>query len=409
LDQFTQEFSQDTDELAYNQEIILLGIGEIMKIKILLFILALASTYVYAYANPGCIEHTKAMENKRDNDINARKGQYKNEDTAVSAVSPKMGQCIRISKNQLKFLYGKNKQSIIWEDYTNATPKCIQANAACISEQDQDKKDSLITACNEIKKLAAECDAAAYLISAFERDWENPDHAKTDTIKSAGAPAISCKGRGVETLDYEGCVKFVENGLILEEVQKQVYKGQELIYADKAMSAQADVAKNGNAATGSLEALRGQVKSQQELMNQRAGIDSGKLAILANYYSEMPTSADLSAKCANYKPQSTLPDSEYSQDPIKACRQAVATDGFAFLQNQNARNQMKAKLVQVGGEIGVDLLNASLLAKQAGNIGNAIAKIDAFKPIDPVMPATENIQTSNKSSTKNESASFRKI
>jgi hypothetical protein len=105
------------------------------------------------------------------------------------------------------------------------------------------------------------------------------------------------------------------------------------------------------------------------MMNQRAGIDTGKLAILANYYSEMPTSAELSAKCANYQPQSTLPG---SVDPKEACRQAVATNGFAFLQNGDARSQMKAKLVQVGAEIGVDLLKASLLAKQAGNIGNAI-------------------------------------
>ncbi len=334
----------------------------------------------------GFADDNKCNKYKEEKNNDAPTNSDQNIDIAASAVSPNMAKCIRISKNYLKFLYRNNDidSKFKWEKYIAATDECVKADQNC------NETDSNLKKCDEIKKLAQECDAAAFILKEFSREWDNPEHAKPDRVQSATAPIIKCESSGVETLDFEGCVKFVQNGAILEVVQRQVYKGQELIYTDQTMTAQADAAKNGNTATGSLEALKNSVKSQEEMMNQRAGIDSGKLALLESYYNDMPVFKDLEAICKNYKPKYFT--NVTNAEAEAACIRAIKNK-FAFLKNGNAKNQMQTKLVQVGAEIGVDLLKASLMAKQAGSIGDTIAKVEAFKPIDPTMPPTDTLQT----------------
>ncbi|MDD4973168.1 MAG: hypothetical protein PHY93_02400 [Bacteriovorax sp.] len=301
-----------------------------------------------------------------------------------------MKKCVKLSGNNMRYLYkdGQRAQRIEWNDFVAASDECIE-KACNNSEKTNPEAEAKERACADMTALASQCDGAAYLISAFERDFENSEHVVTKDQKG-GNPAITCKGVGISTLDYEACVKFVENSDIMDAAQGAIQTGQDLYYKDKAMTAQMEATSSTDSATAGLKALKTGVKGQEDIMTQRAALDATKLAALANFYSQLPTGDDLKAKCQKYKtmsPAGGLPDTA-------GCDTAVSRQqDFGFLMNQQAREKMKAKLAAVGINVATDAVMAGLMAKRAGDIDNAIAKIDAFKPIDPLAPAADNLQT----------------
>jgi hypothetical protein len=293
--------------------------------------------------------------------------------------------CVQLSGNNMRYLYGKSSVKFSWKNAIAASDSCLNIQQACLNGKAPSSDET--AKCNAVKSLATQCDAVAFLLNEFGRSWENPEHVSTTEVKSNGTPPIICKSAGISTVDFEECAKFVQNGDIMDVAQMAVNKGQELVLADKTMSAQADAMSSGNTATGSLNAQKTSIQAQEQMMNQRAALDSGKLAMLASYYSNIPTSKDLLAKCSDYK-------SKAIYDENTGCETVVSHQHeFGLLMNQSAKDQMKLKLVNVGVAIGADLLAANLLGKRVGDIDGAIAKVDAFKPIDPLAPSTENLQT----------------
>ncbi len=301
-----------------------------------------------------------------------------------------MKKCVQISGNNMRYLHGKNKKEIPWKILMEASEECIAASPECTT--DPNALEAKKTACANLKRFATRCDAAAYLIAASDRDWTNAEHVKTETIKG-GNPAITCQGQGVATLDYEGCVKFVQNGDIMDAAQTAIQAGQELYYKDKTMTAQMEASQSTNSATAALEAMKTGVKSQQDIMTQRAALDTGKLAALASFYSSMPSTDSLKALCENYPIPDGLVEVQDKSLGSSVCSTAYSKTDFGILMNLQAREKMKAKLAQLGVNVASDALMAALAAKQAGKISDAIAKVESFKPIDPLAPAADNLQT----------------
>ncbi|MGZ3789742.1 MAG: hypothetical protein ACXVLQ_14530, partial [Bacteriovorax sp.] len=336
--------------------------------------------------NKNCEELKNSRKEAVRNSISTSQNEKLDGDTGT----PTMQTCVKISGNNMRYLYGKNRQNINWDTILNASDeclevKCLDKNASQTERQEKQK------ACNDLKRTAARCDAAAFLISEFGRDWDNPEHVKTETVKG-GNPPITCQGKGVATLDYEGCVKFVQNGDLMDAAQTAIQAGQELYYKDKTMTAQAEAAQNPNSATATLEALKSGVKSQQDMLTQRAALDTGKLATLASYYSDMPSSDTLKDKCSSYRaPKIEIDGADDSNNG--ACLSVAVQPDFGFLMNQRSKDAMKTKLVKVGIDVGSNAVMASLMAKRANDISNSIANVNAFKPIDPLAPAADNLQT----------------
>ena len=54
---------------------------------------------------------------------------------------------------------------------------------------------------------------------------------------------------------------------------------------------------------------------------------------------------------------------------------------------------MKSKIIRIATSAGSNAILSALLGKRAGDVKNAIAQIDEFKPIDPVMMAEEDTLT----------------
>ncbi len=389
---------------------------KLMKIKIILYLIALLVHTQAALAFT--VSDCKKLENpSKDMDLKEltelkglcsnlpaksastscnpnQEAQLKEAKTAAEALEPEdktltldggssqMRSCVLLSKGQLRNLYKNGAPTgVNWDNYIKADSSCLKEATFC----DPAKYEKCIASA---KKKAATCDAAAFIVSAYGRNWENPDHAKAKTTKGGTPIVIECTQVGVETLDYEPCAKFTQNGDIMDVATAAVNKGQELYYQDKTMDRQVEAAKSGDSATGGLKALGSSLKDQENMMMQRAGMDTAKLAALASYYSSMPEYSDLKAKCLNSYP-----------DPLgvgkeSACNSAVGgQNGFAFLANQDAKEKMKAKLAQLGINVASQAMMADLLGKRAKDVNNAIANIDAFKPIDPTITQADNLQT----------------
>jgi len=294
-----------------------------------------------------------------------------------------LSDCVALSRGNMRYLYKDGKSTgngFSWNDAVEA--KCLENSDVCAGGEpklNECKKKWLVT--------ATRCDSVAYLASVYGRDWTNKEHIETPSVKG-GTPPITCQGNGVPTIDYDPCVKFVQNGEIMDAGQTIIQAGQEMYYKDKTMTKQAEVAQSTNTATAGLEALKDSVKSQKEIMEQRTALDSGKMAMLASYYVDMPSAEEVRSKCGSY----VLPDALKEQDP-NLCKDVINKNDFGILSNPMAKEKMKAKLISLGLNVASDAVMAGLLSKREGDLKNAIAKVDEFKPIDPLAPQQDNLQT----------------
>ncbi len=294
-----------------------------------------------------------------------------------------LSDCVALSRGNMRYLY-KNGNSAVSNGFTwdkAVEIKCLENSKVCGGEE------SLDSCKNKLKVQATRCDSVAYIASVYGRDWTNKEHIETPNVKG-GNPPITCQGNGVPTVDYDACVKFVQNGEIMDATQTVVQAGQELYYKDKTMTKQAEVAQSANTATAGLEALKDTVKSQKEIMEQRTAMDSGKLAMLASYYTDMPSADEVRAKCSNY----ILPEGLKDQKQ-ELCRDVINKNDFGILSNAMTKEKMKSKLISLGVNVASDAVMAGLLSKREGDLKNAIAKVDEFKPIDPLAPQADNLQT----------------
>lgn len=302
--------------------------------------------------------------------------------------------CIKLSKGYFRSLYNRGTRNgglVNWQDLIMSSDQCVEdALKECGKVPSQSAsiafRTGLQTCYENHKEQAAKCDAAAFLIS-LDKNFENAEDNKPDTHtdKTLG---IVCSSKGIETLDYAGCVKFVQNAGLMEAAQTAIHQGQTLYYADKTMSAQADAAKSDNTASAALTALKSGVQSQKEIMEQRAALDAGKLAALASMYMDIPDLDTLKQKCNRYSVPMELSGVD------KPCDNAILVQpGFGFLLNQSAKEKMKAKLVSVGINVASDAVMADLMAKRESDLNKAIANVESFKPIDPIAPQADNLQT----------------
>ncbi len=396
MSDFLKGGSEDADEWAYNWEIILFRkrVNVMMKIKMKMRLLILlvvggmaqAEALMNFNTTPGTLNDVEKMSaevaataatvaaatsgspqgqktctldelisKKRDGTVNP-------DDENMGSVA--LRQCYYLSKGHLRNLFDKNgnPNSNLW---TAALEGCSEPLDQSIS----DKK--------------ALCDGAAFLISTSELGWEMDPDSDSKTVKSSNGE-MKCQHAGPETLDYQPCVDFIKNHDLMEMAQQTVQTGQNIYYQEKTMSAQADAAKSSETGTASLKVMHDSVKAQQNIMNQRATLDTGKLMVLVNKYKDIPEYEDLSDKCKIYE----------TKTRSKGCENAIKpSTKFSFLMNQQGKEKMKGRLIQIGLQAGSNLAMGSLLSKRASDISGVIAKVESFKPIDPLAPSADNLQS----------------
>lgn len=304
--------------------------------------------------------------------------------------TPNFYKCEAITLSRMSQLYSSNAQrnEFNWTEQLNynCCEKTTEVDRAkCVQEQ---------------AKQAARCDAAAFLVTSFGRDFSNPDETSPQNSKGQGAPpagndaqaqqnalqslassSMTCKSVGIETVDYEGCKKFSDAILIGDSLTNLTNAGQEVIFQGKAVDAQVKHMKEENSAVGALKAQKDGLNLQQDMYQQRATIDGAKLAYFISIYNAIPTLKDVKAKCDNYVPKLIAEKYEATK---QTCIDVASSSGrFGFNQNQAMLDQMKSKLINVAASLGSNALLAKLTGDRAKEVNNAIASIDSFKPTDP--------------------------
>jgi len=315
--------------------------------------------------------------------------------------STNFNSCDKLSLGKLRNLYrnGTRSSSAIpnWEPL---------AKFACIESCEKD-----FSKCVEKKlKFAKECESVAYVMSFYERDWDDseqvqpvsasgaapaaPQGGATQAAAATSGSSIKCKSEGIETLDYIACKKFATQIDIIDAVQTAAQGAQELIYADKMMDASAKYAKEENSATGALKATGESLEKQQNMYQQRTAVDATKLAYMYSIYNEMPKLDDMRNKCAGVGRQTSGIGVGAAVEE-KDCRMTILSGqgGFALAQNQSQIDAMRSRLITIATSAGSNAILANLLGKRADDVKDAIAKIDDFKPTDPTLMTEEDALT----------------
>jgi hypothetical protein len=315
--------------------------------------------------------------------------------------SDKLIRCDKLSRGHLRRIYshdGSRSQDFKWQPYAEFSCKTKCSDKP--EEQEEFKK-----CVEESLKLARQCESMAFVISYYDRDWDDESmiigtkseggagKAPTGATGAAANAAasystIKCTSKGIETVDYQACKKFSSQLELIEGVQQVSYGAQELVYKEKIADAGIKHSSEENAATGALKATADSMAMQQDMYQQRMAVDSTKLAYLYSIYEDMPKSEDISAKCDGITQKSTTFSTPID---VKECKTAVRGDqGFAIALNQQAMETMKSKLISIATSVGSNGILANLLGKRAKDANAAIAKIDAFKPTDPFVVSEED-------------------
>lgn len=257
--------------------------------------------------------------------------------------------------------------------------------------------------CIESKKpLARECESVTYVMSFYDRDWNDDEqlqgtksesNVRAPTGQTGGAQvaanysSVKCKSVGIATLDYEACKKFNTQLELIEGVQQVGYGAQQLVYQGKMADSSIAHSTDPNTATGALKATAESLKMQQDMYQQRTAVDATKLAYLYSIYNDMPVVSDMKQKCNGISQKDIK---GLGQVSVETCKAAInGTGTFGVAQNQEARDAMKSKLITIATSAGSNAILANLLGKRADDANNAIAKIEAFKPIDPFVVSEE--------------------
>jgi len=307
--------------------------------------------------------------------------------------------CDNLSMGMMKDLYrngGVRLENFEWEK--NIKYLCCSAK---VEEREKCQK--------EAANHAAKCESVAFLINSFGRDWTDENINKPTKAEStarmptqgangasamqalANAGAFKCVSAGMETLDFDGCKKFVTQLETIETFQQVGNQTQEVVYKGKIADSQLNYMNEKNTATGALKAQRDSFSMQKDMYNQRTAVDTAKLGYLYTIYKEIPDSNEIVSRCS--KVPQNIPFGSGKVLSKDDCLMAVR-GGFELTKNQAQLDAMKRKLIAIATEAGSNLILANLMGKSADNVDNAIKKVDGFKPIDPFVVSEEEAQTS---------------
>ncbi len=380
--------------------------GEIMK-NILLITGMLFSVQLFAADPPVSAEKSEAVCKEEAKSKYALKASPVSEQGQGGQYpgTNSFRNCEKLSRGWIRQIYGKNgsrRDDFKWAPYIDYA--CAEAGKCPGSKDYED--------CRKLEeKKAIACESVLHAMSFYDRDWSDQEMI-TEQSGKAAAPAaggqqqqqagaasvaastssIKCQSAGIETVDFIPCRKFQVQLELIDAVQGIAYGTQQIVYQEKISDAQSKYVNEENTATGALKATRDSLKMQQDMYQQRTAVDATKLAYLVSVYNEVPKSDEVLAKCERLTSKDG--DSMGLRAPIEkeSCKAAVLAGrgGFALNMNGAQMDAMKAKLVQIAAQAGSSMLLSSLLGKRAKDVDNAIAKIDAFKPLDPYVVSEED-------------------
>lgn len=184
------------------------------------------------------------------------------------------------------------------------------------------------------------------------------------TFKTIGE-GVTCQKEGSITVDYEPCVAFAKAFTTITQAQTLVHQGQEVWAQGESQTAMAKAQGKADDPKAALGAQKTSMEAQSQVLKQRAAIEAGKLAYLVSLFKKIPDADDISSKVKNDKISETIlkPDA-------------------GVLINQELRDEFKQQLINIGGVAVSQMIMAKIADSRIDAIDDAMAKVDAFKPVD---------------------------
>lgn len=287
-----------------------------------------------------------------------------------------------------------------------------------------------VSSCNDLKSAI---DSLPGSLKTFTNELVNCEAIRSITAKSdfndpkqiiGGKQAtqasldqkIKCESRGAETRDYKACVKtlnFYNGALVGTTVFTQV---QELGYQGHTIE---NSVLDPNDPTAGLKSQKKDIEKRAGMTQTRAGLDMAKGAALLALWQSIPTAQDVTKECVagsanrvnvinqKYKEfvnlverpitsgMNVVPSAQQAIDamsvgtnlpngPIqanaiaKSCGNQVS--GQFVILNGGARDSIKEAMILAGIDGIKHQTAASLLKKQANEVGKVINEVDNFNP-----------------------------
>lgn len=173
----------------------------------------------------------------------------------------------------------------------------------------------------------------------------------------------TCVAEGSITLDYEPCVKFAKAMTLWKAGQLVIDQGQQAWMMGETQSAMADAQGKADDPKAALGAMKVGAEAQSTVVKQKAALESAKLAHLISLYKK-------------------IPNEDIFENLEKGDKLKLAHPPYGILLNQDVKDDFKGELVKVGGTAAAQMIMAKIADDRVDAIGNAMARVDSFKPVD---------------------------
>lgn len=184
------------------------------------------------------------------------------------------------------------------------------------------------------------------------------------TYKTIGE-GVMCQSEGSITIDFEPCVAFAKAFTTITQAQTLVHQGQEVWAQGESQTAMAKAQGNADDPKAALGAQKTGMEAQSQVLKQRAALETGKLAYLVSLFRKIPDADSLKDKVKNEKEL-----------------EVVTSPESGVLINQELRDEFKQQLINIGGVAVSQMIMAKIADSRIDAIDDAMAKVDAFKPVD---------------------------
>lgn len=197
----------------------------------------------------------------------------------------------------------------------------------------------------------------------FSPNTPNPKY-DSKTFKTIGE-GVTCMAEGSITIDFEPCVAFAKAFTNITQAQTLVHQGQEVWAQGESQTAMAKAQGNADDPKAALGAQKTGMEAQSQVLKQRAALEAGKLAYLVSLFRKIPDADSITSKISD-------------KDVAKIATQPES----GVLINQELRDEFKQQLINIGGVAVSQMIMAKIADSRIDAIDDAMAKVDAFKPVD---------------------------
>lgn len=168
----------------------------------------------------------------------------------------------------------------------------------------------------------------------------------------------TCVAEGSITLDFQPCVEFAKALNLWKAGQLVIDQGQQAWMMGETQSAMAEAQGKADDPKAALGAMKTSAEAQSSVVKQKAALESAKLAHLVKLYKKIPG------------------------EEIVGENKPLAEPAYGILLNGDVKDDFKGELVKTFGTAAAQMIMAKIADDRVDAIGNAMAKVDSFKPVD---------------------------